>query len=131
RKLFLKGFEDFSLENVVTFAWKLGIIVLPLKDSGAFSGACWKVKDRTAIVLKQSTDRESRWVHDLLHELYHISQNQKYSDFAVIDQSDEIDDSDEELEANEFGADVVLNGRAEELVEECVREAKGSVERLK
>ncbi len=131
RELFLGKFGEFSLENIVQFTWQLGIPILPLRDSGAFNGACWTVNGQRVIVLKQTTDFEGRWIHDLLHELFHISKNQDQENFAVLDEVDNDEGTDEEEAANGFAADVILDGKAEDLVAECVKRARGSVERLK
>lgn len=119
-----------GFEGLVRFAWSLGIPVLPLADPGGFHAAVWKAHGREVIVLKQGARRSSRWEFDLLHEIGHIITGWNGADGGVVDASDmSVDDS--EQAASHFAGEVLLDGRAETLVQRCVNEAKGSVERLK
>ena len=116
------------------FAWDLGVPVLPLKDPGAFHGACWRYEGRNVIVLKQTTNSEARWLFDLLHELYHAGQSPASATRAFVEAdetSTERRNSAEEIAASEFAGDVILAGRAHILADMCVEAANGSVERLK
>jgi transcriptional regulator with XRE-family HTH domain/dephospho-CoA kinase len=129
-----REFGAVTFENVIRYIWRLGVPVLPLNDSGAFHGACWRVTGRNVIVLKQRTPAPARWLHDLLHELWHAANKPDLEEHPVIE-DDELSparrESEEEVEASRFAGDVMLDGRAEELAEKCVARAKGSVERLK
>jgi transcriptional regulator with XRE-family HTH domain len=126
-----------TLDNLLKYAWDhLGIPILPLNDPGAFHGACWRIKGRNVIVLKQRTNSFARWIIDLLHELRHLSNRPVQEDVAVIEPEVLSKDApsdvvDEETEATEFAGEVVLGGRAEELAEKCVSAAKGRLEWLK
>jgi dephospho-CoA kinase len=107
---------------------------LPLNDPGNFHGACWRVSGRNVIVLKQRTRSAARWLHDLLHEYFHAANNPDLEEHPVIEEgemSPSRRQSQEEQSASQFAGNVMLAGRAEELAEECVTVAKGSVERLK
>lgn len=115
-------------------AWDLGVIVLPLRATGTFHGACWRYGGRNAIVLKQTSEHQSRWIFDLLHELYHAGQCPEDETFALVESkatSRDRRESREEVAASQFAGDVMLAGKAEMLAELCVREAAHSVERLK
>jgi cytidylate kinase len=86
------------------------------------------------IVLKQRTRSAARWLHDLLHEYFHAAQNPDLEEHPVIEESEMSPNrrnSAEEKSASRFAGEVMLDGRAEELVEMCVNEAKGKVELLK
>lgn len=133
-------YGDIGFRSVLSYVWDLGITVLPLKDSGAFHGAMWRVKNRNLLVLKQATMSLDRWLHDLLHETFHAGQEPELPERTLIEApeiSEERRESDEEWDATQFAADVVLDGRAEELAKACVNATKaragtsGSVERLK
>lgn len=130
RENILSKYKAMTFESVLSYIWDLGIPVLPLKDSGVFHGACWRVQDRNIIVLKQKSQFMARWAFDLLHELYHSAQELEKSDYDAID-VDEYMDSPEEKSASHFAGDVLLDGRAEELTSICVKEANKKVERLK
>lgn len=119
-----------SLSGVLNFAWDCGIPVLPLPDSGAFHGACWRIGGRNVVVLKQRTPSVARWIFDLLHELRHTWQHPESSDFSVVEHAADLN-SEDEIDASTFAGDVMLDGRAEELADLAVREADGRVERLK
>jgi len=134
RAAIIEKYATLSLRTTLHFMWDLGVAVLPLRDQGTFHGACWRYQHRNVIILKQRSRFEERWLFDLLHELFHASQQPESETFGVIE-SDETSverrNSDEEIAASQFAGDVVLDGRAEELAQECVKTAQGSVERLK
>jgi len=125
-----QAYPSGSFEGLVRFVWDLGIAVVPLADAGTFHAAVWRAHDREVIVLKQGARWSSRWAFDLLHEIGHIIEGLDGSDGGVIDADEASTDPPEEA-ANSFAGNVLLDGRAEELVQLCVEESKGSVERLK
>lgn len=128
------GFGSVTFENVLRYVWGLGIPVLPLTDPGAFHGACWRVEWRNIIVLKQRTHSLARWLFDLLHELRHTAQDPGKKELSLIEASPtskERRESPDEETASQFAGDVILCGRAEELAQICVEEAKGRLEWLK
>jgi transcriptional regulator with XRE-family HTH domain len=133
RKALLSKFKRVDFEAVLDYLWDLGIVVLPLFDVGLFHGACWRIAGRDVIVLKQRTTSLARWSVDLLHELYHLS-NKPGTDVAIVEPPEgqgNTDLEDEEIDATDFGGDVFLGGRADELAVMCQRESKGRVENLK
>lgn len=130
----LKKYGTISFKNLLDYAWDLGIPVLPLHDPGHFHGACWRFDHRNVIVLKQQSGSRSRWMFDLLHELYHAAQQAQESSLSIIEAPEtsvERRESDEEKMASHFAANVILDGKAEELAEECTSAASGGVECLK
>jgi transcriptional regulator with XRE-family HTH domain len=125
---------DLSLASTLDYTWSLGIPVLPLSDKGAFHGATWRISGRNVIVLKQGTRFESRWLHDLLHEVRHAAEEPGAEDLAFVDYdalAKSNGTSTAETTAAMFAGDVQLDGRAEELAEKCVLAAAESIERLK
>jgi len=120
----------FTFGSLVRFVWNLGIPVVPLADPGTFHAAVWRAHGREVVVLKQGARQSSRWAFDLLHELGHIIEGLDGAEGGVVD-ADDMSDDPSERAANTFAGDVLLDGRAEDLVQRCVEEAKGSVERLK
>jgi transcriptional regulator with XRE-family HTH domain len=134
RRCVVESRGAINLRSTLHLAWDLGVVVLPLGDRGTFHGACWRYEGRNAIVLKQTSRHEARWLFDLLHELFHAGQRPESETLEVIE-SDETSierrTSDEEVAASQFAGDVVLDGKAETLAQACVRAAKNSVERLK
>ena len=134
RSCILESHGGVDLRNTLHTAWDHGVVVLPLHDPGTFHGACWRYEGRNAIVLKQRFPRESRWEFDLLHEMFHAGQHPGSDTLEVIEADETSEDrrnSGEEVAASRFAGEVLLNGRAEELAQACVRAAQGSVERLK
>ena len=134
RNAVLSKFGPISFENVLLYVWSLGVPVLPLNDPGAFHGACWRLEGRNIIVLKQRTRSQARWLFDLLHELWHIAKDPGQPHLSMIESSptsEERRESPEEEKASQFAGDVILDGRAEELAQLCVAEAKGRLEWLK
>ena len=133
RKEVLNEQGDLTLASCISYVWQRGCVVVPLSDSGAFHGACWKIGDRTAIVLKQKTPSLARWLYDLIHEIGHVAKHITDETPTVIE-SEEISPlskDEEEVEANDFAEEVLFEGMAEELVDNCVSVAKGDLRRLK
>ncbi len=128
------SYGALTLESVLRFAWDLGVPVLPLKDHGTFHGACWRYDHRNVIVLKQNSRYLARWLHDLIHEMFHAGQNPNAPTLEVIEAdetSSERRNSPEEIAATQFAGDVALDGKAEEIAQASVNAAQGSVGRLK
>ena len=129
--LFRSG-VDFK--SALSFAWDLGVVVLPLNDAGAFHGACWRIDGVNVIVLKQPLRYPARWLFDLLHEIRHAGESPDADEFEVVEEpevSDERRNSKEEQEASWFAGQVSLDGRAEEFVKECLALAKNDLRGLK
>jgi transcriptional regulator with XRE-family HTH domain len=126
------GNTDFH--SVLRFIWDHGVPVLPLDDPGAFHGACWRANGRNVIALKRRTRLFARWVQLSLHEFFHAGEEPDRPDFSVVEEADTPDlrrESREEKRANRFAAEVVLDARANELAQRCMKEAGGRVEWLK
>jgi transcriptional regulator with XRE-family HTH domain len=134
REQLLTEFGRTDLDAVLSYLWDLGVVVVPLFDSGLFHGACWRISGRNVIVLKQRTKAVARWLVDVLHEYYHLS-TKPGDDIAILEpaegRSAEREYEDEEIDATDFAGDVLLEGRADELAVLCQKESKGHVEQLK
>ncbi|HXD31590.1 MAG TPA: helix-turn-helix transcriptional regulator [Pyrinomonadaceae bacterium] len=134
RSEILSEYGSITFENVLRYIWNHGIPVLPLRDVGAFHGACWRQEGRNVIVLKQTTTSIARWLFDLLHELWHTGEEPEASELSVVEESETAisrRDSDEEQAASQFAGDIVLEGRAEELVQLCLEQADSDVRLIK
>lgn len=134
RKAVLTRAPEVTLETVLLTLWDFGVLVLPFSEGGGFHGACWRIDGRNAIMLKQRTSSVARWLHDLLHEAHHAGLDPTQPNLVEIDEDAmplERRKSAEEKKATKFAADVLLDGRAEELASACVKQAGKSVERLK
>lgn len=130
----MERYGKLTLESATNYCWDLGVPVLPLRGRGTFHGACWRHFGRNVIILKQISKFESRWLFDLIHELYHAGQNPDLDEFEVIETEETSEDrrnSPEEIAASQFAGDVVLNGRAEELAQLCVKRTRGNLQFLK
>jgi hypothetical protein len=134
RAQILADFGDLNLLSIVRYVWDLGVLILPLKDSGQFHGATWRVRGRNVIVIKQQTQWEARWIIDLLHELWHAAQKPELSEHGVVEDeppySDELQLMEEQT-ATDFAADVVFQGRSDDLAEECAVVSNQRMEWLK
>lgn len=125
---------SFSLEAAVNHVWDLGVPVLPLDDPGSFHGACFRENGRNVIVLKQLSSSESRWAHDLFHELWHAGQEPHLAERTVLEgeeMSPERRESEEETTASRFAAAVLLQSRSQDLADKCLAEAGYNLRRLK
>jgi hypothetical protein len=122
------------LLNLVKYVWSLGVVVLPLKDTGQFHAATWRVRGRNIIVIKQQSSSEARWIIDLLHDLWHAAQSSELSEHSTIEDKPPYSDEKQLLEeqaATDFAADVVFSGRSTDLAEECAIECSKRLEWLK
>lgn len=134
RQEIVSRYAALTLKSALHYSWDCGVPVLPLRDKGAFHGACWRYEGRNVVVLKQRSKHQSRWLFDLIHEWFHAAQTPEAETLEVIEadeNSEERRNSDEEIAASQFAGDVTLNARAEDIAQACVRAANGSVERLK
>lgn len=123
-----------SFESVLRFIWDHGVPVLPLDDPGAFHGACWRANGRNVIALKRRSRLFARWVQPALHEFCHAGEEPDRPDFSVVEETDTPDirrESKGERRANRFAAEVVLDGRADELALKCIEQAGNRIDRLK
>ena len=113
--------------------WDHGIAVLPLSDSVAFHGACWRRNGRTVIVIKQGVASDGRWLFDLLHETYHAISDPR-DDFMILESAESSPErrkAVEERRADRFAAEIMTNGRTEQLTDDAVAVAGGAAPRLK
>jgi transcriptional regulator with XRE-family HTH domain/Zn-dependent peptidase ImmA (M78 family) len=134
RDAILSRYGAVTFQNVLDFAWGLGVVVLPLSASGMFHGAFWRIGGRNVVVLKQETCSLARWLNDLLHELSHAGQEPAEPERSVLEESEmspQRRESEEEQQASLFAGNVMLDCRAESLAQKCVQTAGGKVERLK
>ena len=132
RNILVEQYGGVDFEPALRWVWRLGIAVLPLRDSAAFFGACWRQQGRNVIVLKQNTPHLARWLNDLLHELYHASVAPDLPERRVLELNPlERRGEDEEDFANDFASDVVLDDRADTLAEMCVNEAEAARARVR
>jgi hypothetical protein len=123
-----------TFPNAIESAWDLGVIVLPLADSGQFHGACWRIAGTNVVVLKQGERSAARWLIDLLHEIFHAGRFPERSDFEVVEEPETSDarrKDREEQQATWFASLVATNGRAEELFKAATDETHGDLRRLK
>lgn len=131
RRQILEGGE-LTLRRIVEWAWELGVVVLPLQDRAAFHGAFWRIGGRNVVIIKQRTGSVERQMHDLLHEIYHASQEPELASRVVLEKdAPEISREEEEEAAAVYASDVLLDGRADELAMEVVREARNHGPALK
>jgi transcriptional regulator with XRE-family HTH domain/Zn-dependent peptidase ImmA (M78 family) len=134
RKEVVSEFGSVTFENVLRYVWSRGIPVLPLRDAGGFHGACWRQKGRNIIVLKQTTKSVARWLFDLLHELWHTNEDPEDLELSIVEESQTAisrRESYEEQAASQFAGEIILEGRAEELVRICLAQADSDVKRIK
>ena len=134
KRILARGAGRNDLRTVLHTVWDLGVVVLPLRGTGTFHGACWRHDRRNAIVLKQTSKQEGRWTFDLLHELFHAGQQPEEKTFELLEAdatSSERRESDEEIAASQYAGNVLLDGKAEELAQICAAMAHKMVPRLK
>ncbi len=127
-------YGGLTFRAALSFVWDRDIVVLPLRDAGAFHGVFWRMNGRGIVVLKQRTDSGDRWLIDLLHEYCHAVQTEGATDVEFVELEDSPLDrreSDEERFATAWATAAALDGREQELAQACIDEAGGEIPRLK
>ncbi|MYL65986.1 hypothetical protein GLW07_21850 [Bacillus hwajinpoensis] len=130
-------YGEVNFENTLYYAWSKGVAVVPLNDPGGFHGAFWRIQNRNIIFLKQKSQYESRWLFDLLHELWHAAQEQEKEERfkidveSMIDGDSQVNYDKEEKVANIFAWEVIFEGKAEELAKKCAEKADNFGPKLK
>ena len=123
-----------TFENTLETAWDLGIIVLPLGDSGQFHGAHWRIDGTNVVVLKQGDRAPARWLNDLLHEMYHAARHPELRNSAVVEEEETSEHrrtDPEEQHATWYASLASTNGLAEELFQQVHKETNGVLPRFK
>ena len=127
-----RGAIDF--QNALETAWDLGVIVLPLADSGQFHGAHWRIDGVNVVVLKQGERSSTKWLIDLLHEVFHAARHPELANNAVVEEEETSEHrriDPEEQHATWFASLVATSGQAEELFQKVMSETGGVVPRFK
>lgn len=134
RAWMLDKYGAVDLAAVLDAAWDLGIIVIPLSDAGSFHGACWRINGVNVVVLKQGDRSPSKWVIDLLHEIFHAGRHPELDTFEVVEDEETSEvrrTDDEEVRATWFASQVVLGEHVEEMFRSAVAKARGNLRMLK
>ncbi len=122
---------EISLEAAVRRCWAVGIGVLPLRDAVAFNGASRRRHGKATVVLKQASRHHSRWLFDLVHEIFHLVAEP--ADFTLLEAEETAPErraSQLERRADRFAALVLTNGKLAEALAEVGRSAGGQISRL-
>ena len=124
--------EPMTLASTLRYLWDHNVVVLPLRDEGAFHGAVWKIRGRFVIIVKQKTALEARWLFDLLHEAGHAASGHVTDDTALIEVQPISPGArgNEEEEANEWAEDALFDGDSSLLEDACVQACGGRLQRL-
>ena len=123
----------FDLRSTLRYFRECGVIVFPLRDSGVFHGAVWKIRERFVIALKQVTMLETRWLYDLLHEIGHIASGHVTDDLSLIEDAEISERSTEveEKEANTWAVNALFDGDIEQIEDAVVEACNSDTRRLK
>lgn len=115
------------------YATSIGVVVVGLRDPGAFHGACFTRDGRAAVVVKHTSDSAARWLAVLLHELDHVRDVDEVTirSWIELGEIETWSDTPEERRANAFAADVLFSGRADAVMGYALQRAQGSIARLK
>lgn len=126
--LFPDGAVD--LETAVRRCWAHGIGVIGLRDKVAFHGAARRVDGRATIVLKPSSRHASRWLFNLIHEIYHLVSEPE--DFTLIEGSEtsrERREDRNERRADRYAAMILTDGALENAFAKVEQRAGGGLGR--
>jgi transcriptional regulator with XRE-family HTH domain/Zn-dependent peptidase ImmA (M78 family) len=133
REIIISQYGGLSFPTLLSYAWDCGFVVLPLADEGIFHGACWRIRNRVAIVIKQKTNHQARWLFDLAHELAHAILHISDTRPTILEPGEisQIPEGGEEEEASDFAQTLIFHSKVEHLAKACVQKAKGNLRMLK
>lgn len=129
-KTILSRYNSLKLENTIRYVWELGIPIIALSDPGLFHAACFHIRNRNVIILKQKTLSEARWMFDLFHEFWHATQDHGCI-LYITSESSVSPNKMEDTTANQFAAAVLLGKNPQNLAEMCIKESHGELRRMK
>ena len=133
RDVIVARYGNLSFGSLLSYAWDSGFVVIPLEDEGIFHGACWRIKQRVVLVVKQKTPFQARWLFDLAHELAHAILHISDTRTTVLEPKEisQIPDTEEEEEASDFAQSLIFKDSVEDLAQECVTRARNDIRMLK
>lgn len=129
REAVLGGEErEITLEDLVTFSWGAGIVVVPMAAGPGFEAVAWYVGQRPVVVLRLTRSYAAQWLFTLAHEIGHLVLGHVNANSGVVDVDEPgtVAGDDAEDEANEFAKDLLAPG-SDELFDEIRREMPASV----
>lgn len=118
-RLIVSG-SGLDLGTLIEWAWKAGIIVIPMSGPG-FSAAAWHVGERPVVILKAKQEFSAHWLFELAHEIGHLALGHASGDDWIVDVDQpqpgfNVTDKQEE-EANAFALALLVPDR-KQLLEE-------------
>jgi transcriptional regulator with XRE-family HTH domain len=67
------GASEVTLQMLLAWCWRAGIVVVPMDAAGAFSAGAWVFGEQPVVVLKEAPDYKAYWLFALAHELGHLA----------------------------------------------------------
>ena len=104
-----------TLSEIVSDLWRRGVPVVPLEVLPAprFQGIACVVEDRPVILLAHKHDEPGRVAFLIAHEAGHVAAGDCAPDQPIVDEEEEIaDDSEIEVQADQYATRVVVGGDA-------------------
>jgi transcriptional regulator with XRE-family HTH domain len=122
---------EITLEDLLDWCWRAGIVIVPMEAAGGFSAGAWIFDGQPAVVLKEAPDYKAYWLFALAHELGHLAQGHVRAGGLIdIDSAWKEGDGDaQEDEANAYALDLLLPDHVQ-MLEEIRRQARGSRENV-
>jgi len=116
REVFLTGYNEINLFNILEYLWNVGIPVIFIseypKNINKLDGMVFKFDNRPIILISSKRKHDAWLIFILAHELGHIFLNHlSDTENIIFDQNLEITDNNEEAEANDFAINFLIEGR--------------------
>lgn len=123
--------SEITLEALVDWCWKAGIVVVPMEAAGGFSAGAWIFGDQPVVVMKEAPDYKAYWLFALAHELGHLARGHVRAGGLIDIESawKEGQGDAQEDEANAYALDLLLPGHAE-MLEEIRQRSQGPRENV-
>jgi transcriptional regulator with XRE-family HTH domain len=135
RSQVLEDSNAITLESLMRWAWRNGIVVVPMAGPG-FEALSWYAAGRPVVVLKLSRDLEVYWLFTLAHEIGHLGLGHvaEKTGLVEIDEPGRVEGDREEEEANTFARKLLVpesDRLLSEIRDRCEGTAKHQRERFK
>ncbi len=116
---------EITLETLLDWCWRAGIVVVPMEAAGGFSAGAWIFGDQPVVVLKEAPDFKAYWLFALAHELGHLAHGHVTRGGLIdIERSWEGQTDGQEDEANTYALDFLVPDHLA-MLDEIRRRAQG------
>jgi hypothetical protein len=125
RRAVIGDATEMTLEALVDWSWKAGIVVAPMEAAGGFSAGAWVFGSQPVVVIKEAPDFMAYWLFALAHELGHLARGHVTGGGLIdVERGWEGQSDRQEVEANAYALELLVPGHAA-MLDEIRRRSQG------